>query len=215
MIFQHTWEKVLSGEKTQTRRIYKRGEFTNCWYDDMIINEVLIPQTKVDKYGMTMPRNVYLVGKTYAVQPGRGKRSVFWKHDENGVLINTVDLAATYVHWTRKSLIEHGWHEMRVEILRIWVGDVRKISELDARAEGFTDKMAFLETWVKMHDHTRQFYREGYLYRQWRGIPRKWEVGSENSVVDCLNTRPADRYQAWVLDFCLTDAPQSATIQGR
>lgn len=80
MIFQHTWEKVISGEKTQTRRIVKPKEFSNEWglggENDETINEVLMPRTKVDKYGMTLPRNVYLLGKTYAVQPGRGKKQI-------------------------------------------------------------------------------------------------------------------------------------------
>lgn len=48
MIFSHTWEKVLSGEKTQTRRLKKPGQ----------------------------KRSVYKVGQTYAVQPGRGKKAV-------------------------------------------------------------------------------------------------------------------------------------------
>lgn len=48
MIFQHTIEQVLDGTKTQTRRIAK-GLVSRCKYS---------------------------VGKTYAVQPGRGKKGV-------------------------------------------------------------------------------------------------------------------------------------------
>ena len=44
MIFQHTWEKVLSGEKTETTR----------WWDGF----------------------PYKLGRSYAVQPGRGRKSV-------------------------------------------------------------------------------------------------------------------------------------------
>ncbi len=47
MIFQHTLEQVLSGRKTQTRRPIRPYR-----------------------------RFVYRVGKTYAVQPGRGERAV-------------------------------------------------------------------------------------------------------------------------------------------
>lgn len=46
MIFQHTWEQVLAGTKTQTRRIAK---------------------------GASPP---WRVGRSYAVQPGRGKHAV-------------------------------------------------------------------------------------------------------------------------------------------
>ncbi len=47
MIFQHTWQQVLDGTKTQTRRVCDAGKM--CKYD---------------------------VGKTYSVQPGRGKKGV-------------------------------------------------------------------------------------------------------------------------------------------
>ncbi len=46
MIFQHTWEQVLAGTKTQTRRLAK---------------------------GALPP---WRVGRSYAVQPGRGKHAV-------------------------------------------------------------------------------------------------------------------------------------------
>lgn len=47
MIFQHTLEQVLSGKKTQTRRLFRSDR-----------------------------RFVYRAGKTYAVQPGRGRNAV-------------------------------------------------------------------------------------------------------------------------------------------
>ena len=47
MIFQHTIDQVLAGTKTQTRRVVDAGK--PCKYD---------------------------VGKTYSVQPGRGKKGV-------------------------------------------------------------------------------------------------------------------------------------------
>lgn len=79
MIFQHTIDKVLSGEKTQTRRIVKQDETLNRWgldgENDTRINEVIAPRSKPLKWGYTL-RNVYLVGKTYAVQPARGKPAV-------------------------------------------------------------------------------------------------------------------------------------------
>ncbi len=46
MIFQHTWEQILAGTKTQTRRLAK---------------------------GAAPP---WRVGRSYAVQPGRGKHAV-------------------------------------------------------------------------------------------------------------------------------------------
>jgi hypothetical protein len=62
MIFAHTLEQVLCGEKWQTRRLVKANE-------QFIQTESLI-RVEAGK------RTVYQVGKTYAVQPNRGKKSV-------------------------------------------------------------------------------------------------------------------------------------------
>ncbi|MDL1922589.1 hypothetical protein FBQ95_08255 [Chloroflexi bacterium CFX3] len=61
MIFAHTLNLVLSERKSQTRRLVKAGETITpdqqCIY-------------------ITGKRNIYQVNKTYAVQPGRGKKAV-------------------------------------------------------------------------------------------------------------------------------------------
>jgi len=62
MIFAHTLEAVLLGKKHQTRRIVKP-------------NEVLVPEVGAYRV-MSGKRAVYQVGKNYAVQPNRGKKSV-------------------------------------------------------------------------------------------------------------------------------------------
>jgi len=65
MIFQHTWQQVLDGSKTQTRRLVKRHEIMD---DD---GNVCITGNTTD-----LPRIKWQVGRTYAVQPGRGKKAV-------------------------------------------------------------------------------------------------------------------------------------------
>lgn len=84
---------------------------------------------------------------------------------------------------------------------RIVMEDVRNISQADVEAEGFNLAIDYLELWVKMHDPTRQFFWDGGIFHQWRGRSRKWEVASLQSVMDCLNDRPAANYTAWVLDW--------------
>lgn len=68
MIFRQ-WDEILTGEKTQTRRIVKPEHFLNRWHlegeTDTRINEVLIGS-----------RSLWVVGKTYAVVPKRGARAV-------------------------------------------------------------------------------------------------------------------------------------------
>lgn len=59
MIFAYTLEQVISGQKSQTRRLAKP-------------DEVLHDQSRV----MKGKRVLYEVGRSYAVQPNRGKKSV-------------------------------------------------------------------------------------------------------------------------------------------
>jgi hypothetical protein len=74
MIFQHTGQWVLdrsphTGEpKTQTRRPAKRGDFI-----------ITTPGAPHDHTIVAVERNgrlLYEVGRTYAIQPGRGKHSL-------------------------------------------------------------------------------------------------------------------------------------------
>ena len=61
MIFAHTLDKVICGEKSQTRRLVKSGESL-----DSTGNRVTLRNN----------RTLYEIGKTYAVQPNRGKKAV-------------------------------------------------------------------------------------------------------------------------------------------
>lgn len=66
-------ELVLSGRKTMTRRVVKPDEV--MWFDGESMT-VLLPRK--DQSGKTAERRLtkWKVGKTYAVQSGRGKKSV-------------------------------------------------------------------------------------------------------------------------------------------
>ena len=170
MQFTHTFKAILDGSKTQTRRIIKPGEYSNEWHldgdDDLRINEILAPRTKPDKYGMTIGRQVYGVGKTYAVQPGRGKKAVG-----------------------------------RFRITGLRREDVREISVEDAKAEGWKhgsfDKAAnypalwYLKLWASMHDEVAHVKLGMMPLEEWR---------------EYLKSRPAERYQAWVIEFCFVES---------
>jgi hypothetical protein len=163
MIFQHTIDKVLSGEKTQTRRIRKDGQ--HGWLGTREHPLMVAKDT----------RPVYQVGKTYAAQPGRGKAQV-----------------------------------ARILITDIRLEDVRKISDADAKAEGFGDEgcasiLDFLVVWTRMHDTSIRFERD---VEHW-DFDGTWtyQVAGETGVADDLvmlgmfRQRPADRYQAFALTF--------------
>lgn len=139
MQFNHTFQAVLDGRKTQTRRLVKPGEYAansiGLYISD--INEW------VEKYGdlwdLKNPyhtrdigphiasaggKRKWEIGSTYAIQPGRGKKSIG-----------------------------------RIRITGIRQEDVREISDADVVAEGFrvsdnpsVNRGEFLRTWCAMHD---------------------------------------------------------------
>jgi hypothetical protein len=74
MIFQHTWKKVLSGEKTQTRRIVKPGERLEEFFYDCPHKHVYNAKDRL--VYQTWPGVTYGDNPTYAVQPGRGQKQV-------------------------------------------------------------------------------------------------------------------------------------------
>jgi len=73
MIFQQ-WSQVLDGTKTQTRRPVKEGEklVAQHWPHGIYCQPTVI---RTDHLGLE-GRVKYQVGRTYAVQPGRGKKAV-------------------------------------------------------------------------------------------------------------------------------------------
>lgn len=116
----------------------------------------------------------------------------------------------------------------RIRVLKIREEDVRDISEADAKAEGFDSPLAFLETWVMMHDKAITFFRpylrmnddfvydaDGqftyapysrlYVSHKPAGARQRplWrdEEASDEKVWDTLRSRPLTFYTAWVLEF--------------
>jgi len=67
MIFQHTWKLILEGKKWETRRPVKPGEI--AFDHDYHFNVIQCVTTNTG-------RVKWEVGKTYAVQPGRGQKAV-------------------------------------------------------------------------------------------------------------------------------------------
>jgi len=67
MIFQYTWQKVLAGTKTQTRRVAKSSE--ELWTKEQ---DGPMP-TKVIRRGNKVK---WRTGGRYAVQPGRNQKGV-------------------------------------------------------------------------------------------------------------------------------------------
>lgn len=189
MQFTKTWELVLEGKKTQTRRLVKPGDFTSVmWTDEHDKHGRIVPdqpnhgpivrvempywlaeKSQIQRV-MNDRRTVYLVGKEYAVQPGRGKAAV-----------------------------------ARIRITGIRREDVRNISHEDAVAEGFTDRSEFLSIWTGMHDKKAHFWEPPYpnsdLYEYCDSIGNLVTTYDWNDISERLESRPAHLYEAWALTF--------------
>lgn len=104
MIFQYTWPQVISRQKTQTRRVAGMNEVAIRSHHNRIVAV------------MHNGREKWRVGRTYAVQPGRGRRQI-----------------------------------ARIRVVRIRSERLSRISQADARAEGFADRREFMRTWERIH----------------------------------------------------------------
>lgn len=168
MIFatENAIEKILRGEKTQTRHTAKPQHFVNQWHlkgkDDDTINQICVGS-----------RDVYCVGKDYAVQPGLGKHSV--------ARIRITDIRLEDVRNIRHEDAEAEGYENVMDFLAAWVF-------MHDGSRGFGLK----ERWS---DHGHGWYRI------WTGRKTKWQTLTKTETINVLRERPAERYQAWALTF--------------
>jgi hypothetical protein len=117
-------DEIITGTKTQTRRIVKEGE-RFLFDDDTYHHWVFTPAGRVK----------WQVGRDYAVCPGRGKPCVSW----NSIAPTPMtDLDPGWSH------IEGIWIPLRIRITDIRREPLQDISEADAKAEGV---QAELMTW--------------------------------------------------------------------
>jgi hypothetical protein len=200
MQFQHTWGKVLSGEKTQTRRLVKAGETLTRRYPPYIDADTVFGKNN---------RTKYQVGQTQAVQPGRTKPAIYWRYSDitgTGYEVLQQPYSPELSNW--------GWKQLRIRITDIRREDVRDISAPDARAEGFnaSDFLAdsvydSLQVWTKMHDPAFQFWFDARIVDfMWGNNKRELKqglagVGGWDTCLAAIKQRPAERYQAWALTF--------------
>lgn len=188
MIFQHTWQKVLSGEKTQTRRIVKDIQTVGRIAPGTALEFMPIGTSWDDIVAVRQNgRDIYALSKTYAVQPARCRPAIWISPD--GKAQESVEYLWDIEYETirrdkRGWMKELGWHEARIQITRIRQEDVRDISNEDVRAEGYNHVRDFLHVWCGMHDPSIEHGTWGETK---------------------LMSRPANRYRAWVLQFKLVE----------
>lgn len=141
MIFQTKYaiEKIVSGQKRQTRRLVKPAHIALREQEDSPILAVVIPKPQ---RLTSIP--VYEMGHDYAVQSHRSGKGVWWWPD--------VQKWAEADLYTPKVFAISGARPLRIRILSIRQEDVRDISAGDVKAEGYTTRNKFLLAWCEMHD---------------------------------------------------------------
>lgn len=163
MLFQVSLiEDIISGKKTMTRRPWKGYTFLT---PDAIYATKVFSYRGIDPIGQPATFNghrdrvVYRVGQTYAVQPGRGKRGIWWMFDgatqicdDTGIYSPGDGLRYNEKNIPIAFLEKKGYHPLRIEIVSLHHEDARAITEADARAEGFADRLAFWKVWTGIYD---------------------------------------------------------------
>ena len=188
MIFRQI-DEIISGYKTQTRRIKKENEYflpvadrpERAFYNTVFYTIEKRGFIRGDFYAEPEERIRIVehvkweVGKDYAVQPGHGKPGVLWRQ-----------LGSQY-QWSlpdKRIDVAHGWTPLRIRILDIHEEKLQDISEEDAIAEGMEGDLA---TWHEAAG-TLPTPREQYAI-----------------VWDEINTRPSTRWadnpEVWVISF--------------
>jgi hypothetical protein len=72
MIFKDTWKLVLSGEKTQARRLVQPGD--SAEYNDPDNRDNITQVVRTADSGV--PKVIFEVGKSYPIQSGPGKKTM-------------------------------------------------------------------------------------------------------------------------------------------
>lgn len=150
---------VLAGKKTQTRR---KVDDYNHWFqtDDVETHHswtgmgarVYREAQRTTFYRVALVPDdgritiKWQVGKDYALQPGRGKMTAFYKANNDGSVSYFDWESAKHVQGAKKKkdlALSQGYNMGRVKILSIRLERFIDISQADAEAEGFDSPEGF------------------------------------------------------------------------
>lgn len=176
-------DKILRGEKRQTRRPHRSGDEAVLNTSDAIV--------AVKRNG----RFLWRVGGFFAVQPGRGKRIVWYYPGKPHVMLLD-DRQPDGSKYPDDDLLRIGYRPLRIKLAAIRCEDVRHISHEDALAEGFSNRLEFWQVWCGFYDPPMAKVIAGLLKRTGSTEVEVYRVASLK-----LGERPTALYSAWALTF--------------
>ena len=127
-------DAIVAGKKTQTRRIVRPGEYQRYLPSLTFANQAVIAQR-----GIAGHFTKWEVGRSYAVQPGRGKPGAWWKPKVSCLALPDTWLKNTAGLDYRPDNLGgsiKGWQPLRIRITAIRREHVGLVSRADAQAEG-------------------------------------------------------------------------------
>lgn len=166
MIFRQI-DEILSGQKTQTRRVCKPEDFYELDYEsgpDYRIGTIAYRIGEITRTGIKT-RTRWQVGRAYAVVPKRGLPTVWWQRRGNNYLTHNgtheylcsadPDKEPIGVPVTDLTLTKRGYQPLRIRITAIRREPLQSISEADARAEGVESIEAYRALWDSINGKTK------------------------------------------------------------
>jgi hypothetical protein len=165
-------DAILSGQKTQTRRLVKPGEEAILWRmgseGDYTLREVAALHARPDASGLRV-YSKWQVGRDYAVVPKRGQPGVWWRSEPLPM--------GWKPPWTagyekiQAALTEDGFRPLRIRITGIRREALQSITEADALAEGVDSVEAYRALWDRINGNTKG--------ARWADNPPVWVITFE------------------------------------
>lgn len=175
MIFKQI-DEILSGQKTQTRRVCKESEhlYFRVQIGAAALHEVLVyPSYRIK----------WQVGRTYAVVPKRGLPTVWWREKDGRVELlhehseysALREFMAPMSQRTRRMAFDDirnvGWQPLRIRITAIRREPLQSITEDDAWAEGVFNVEEYKFLWHSINGKTKG--------ARWQDNPNVWVLTFE------------------------------------
>jgi hypothetical protein len=174
--------EIISGKKTQTRRIVKPGEYLTLRGNGCYISHAV----------MTLSQRLkWWVFWDYAVCPGRGKPAVWWNPEypdqwKYGTAFDKALPDGQRLVIPVEDRLRAGWQPLRIKITAIRQEYLNEITEADAKAEGVEPSLRYdidhlegFDSYVAGYEQLWDKINGKTKGARWRDNPRVWVLTFE------------------------------------